>query len=140
MYELAYKMLGGEKSDMSSVSACLNIIRNGLPISMLESGSELLGITNVEYAHLIGDSLSSIQRKIKTNGSLSPASSEHVLLLTELARQADEYFCDQEKRKRWFSRSNAALGNVTPLSICDMFTGINLVNDELNKLKYGFTA
>lgn len=140
MYESAYKMLGGKKSDMSGVNDSLNLIRNGLPISMFESGSELFGITKAEYAHLIGDSLRNIQRKIKTNGFLSPASSEHTLLLTELVRQADEYFGDKEKRKRWFNRPNAALGNVTPLSICDMLTGINLVNDEINKLKHGFTA
>ncbi|WP_230861025.1 antitoxin Xre/MbcA/ParS toxin-binding domain-containing protein [Vibrio harveyi] len=30
--------------------------------------------------------------------------------------------------------------NETPLSFCDTITGIILVTEEINKLKYGYTA
>ncbi len=140
MYAAAYQLLGGKRSEMNSVNASLAKIREGLPATMFENGTELLGITKAEYADLIGENLRNLQRKIKSEGKLSPASSEHALMLTELVRQADQYFSDPEKRKRWFNRPNIALGNVSPISVCDTVTGIQLVSDEINKLKYGFTA
>ncbi|MHA2938040.1 type II RES/Xre toxin-antitoxin system antitoxin [Vibrio sp. RC27] len=140
MYSTAYQSLGGKKSDMSNVAQSLAMIRNGLPVSVLDNGTEQLGVTKQEYALLIGENLRNIQRKTKANGKLSSASSEHVLMLAELVNQCDKYFGDTEKRKRWFQRPNVSLGNVTPISICDTVTGIKLVSETITKLTYGFSA
>ncbi|EMY6611152.1 MULTISPECIES: antitoxin Xre/MbcA/ParS toxin-binding domain-containing protein [Vibrio] len=140
MYEQAYKILGGNRGDMSTVTQSLELIRNGIPSSMLEVSAQYLGVTKKEFAVIIGESIRTLQRKSKNDAPLSPASSEHTLILTELIRQADEYFEDVEKRKRWFMRPSAALGNSTPLSLCDTVTGINIVLEEINKLKYGLVA
>lgn len=140
MYANAYQMLGGKKSDISSIAESLTLIRNGLPISILENGTQLLGVNKSEYAHLIGVNLRSIQRKQQSNGKLSPSSSEHALMLADMVRQADEYFPSREATLRWLNKPSVALGKNAPLSICDTVTGINLVIEEISKLKHGFTA
>ncbi len=140
MYEHAYQMLGGNKAEMATVASSLALIRQGLPVSTLENGTELLGVTKTVYAHLIGVNLRSVQRKHQTDGKLSPASSEHALMLAEMVRQADEYFSEREATLRWLNRSSVALGSASPLSICDTVTGISLVIEEINRLKHGFTA
>ena len=74
------------------------------------------------------------------NARLSPASSERALMLADLVRQADEYFGERASTLRWLNTPRVVFGKETPLSICDTVTGINLVIDELNKLKYGYMA
>ncbi|CAM3616884.1 hypothetical protein VA7868_02972 [Vibrio aerogenes CECT 7868] len=140
MYASAYQMLGGEQSEMATVEKSIALIRNGLPVSALEHGTRLLGVTKTEYARLIGVNLRSLQRKQQTSGCLSPAASEHALLLAELVRVADGYFAQRKATLRWLNQPVVALGNVSPLSVCDTYTGIHLAMEEINKLKYGLTA
>ncbi|WP_432459223.1 MULTISPECIES: type II RES/Xre toxin-antitoxin system antitoxin [unclassified Agarivorans] len=140
MYESAYQMLSGTKVKIGSVPEILTIIRTGLPVSILDSGTDLLGVNKTEYAQLIGANLRSIQRKQQTSGKLSPASSEHALMLAELVRLADEYFKDRDATLRWLNRPSLAFGHYSPLSVCDTVTGINVAMEEINKMKYGFTA
>ncbi|AIW22307.1 DUF2384 domain-containing protein [Vibrio coralliilyticus] len=140
MYASAYQMLSGTKVKIGSVPEILSIIRTGLPVSILDNGTELLGVNKTEYAQLIGANLRSIQRKQQTSGKLSPTSSEHALMLAELVRLADEYFKDREATLRWLNRPSLAFGNCSPLSVCDTVTGINMAMEEINKMKYGLTA
>lgn len=145
MYNAAYKMLGGKISVTNEspnfLAENLSLVRNGLPIEMVDKGMELLGVNKSEYARLIGVNVRSLQRKSKdADARLSPMSSEHVLLLADLLGNSIEYFGDREKALAWLDRKNIALGDVTPLSICDTVAGINVVNATLNKLRYGFTA
>jgi putative toxin-antitoxin system antitoxin component (TIGR02293 family) len=141
MYSSAYEMLGGDKRQAHSVSDSLNIIRQGLPVGTLDKGMVILGLSKTEYAKIIGVNLRSLQRKMKEpNATLSPTSSEHALMLTDMVKQADEYFGDRDATLRWLNKPSVVFGKETPLSLCDTVTGINLVTEEINKLKYGFTA
>ncbi|HCH2722955.1 TPA: DUF2384 domain-containing protein [Vibrio parahaemolyticus] len=125
---------------MSSPLQSLVVIRDGLPVLFFEKGREHLSVSKSVYAQLIGVSLSSIQRMKKANMRLSPASSEHVLMLTDLVVQCDSYFDDIEKRNHWLNCPNLSLGNATPISICDTAMGIKLVSEAIVKLKSGFVA
>ena len=140
MYATAYKMLSGSKVKIGSVPELLSIIRTGLPVSILDNGTKMLGVNKTEFSQLIVANLRSVQRKQQTSGKLSPTSSEHALLLAELVLLADEYFKDREETLRWLNRPSLAFGNCSPLSVCDTVTGINMAMEEINKMKYGFTA
>ncbi|HCG7134093.1 TPA: DUF2384 domain-containing protein [Vibrio parahaemolyticus] len=140
MFSRAYQLLGGEVRNMSNPLQSLVVIRDGLPVLFFEKGREHLSVSKSVYAQLIGVSLSSIQRMKKANMRLSPASSEHVLMLTDLVVQCDSYFDDIEKRNHWLNCPNLSLGNATPISICDTAMGIKLVSEAIVKLKSGFVA
>lgn len=140
MFSTAYQLLGGEVRNMSNPLQSLVVIRDGLPVLFFEKGREHLSVSKSVYAQLIGVSLSSIQRMKKANMRLSPASSEHVLMLTDLVVQCDSYFDDIEKRNHWLNCPNLSLGNATPISICDTAMGIKLVSEAIVKLKSGFVA
>ncbi|MFM2593540.1 antitoxin Xre/MbcA/ParS toxin-binding domain-containing protein [Vibrio harveyi] len=140
MFSKAYQLLGGEVRNMSNPLQSLVVIRDGLPVLFFEKGREHLSVSKSVYAQLIGVSLSSIQRMKKANMRLSPASSEHVLMLTDLVVQCDSYFDDIEKRNHWLNCPNLSLGNATPISICDTAMGIKLVSEAIVKLKSGFVA
>ncbi|HBC3976574.1 MULTISPECIES: antitoxin Xre/MbcA/ParS toxin-binding domain-containing protein [Vibrio] len=141
MFSAAYEMLGGEKRKAHSVSESLKIIRQGLPVGMLDRGMLVLGLTKTEYAKIIGVNLRTLQRKMKEpNATLSPTASEHALMLTDIVIEADEYFGDRDATLRWLNKPSLVFDKETPLSLCDTITGIILVTEEINKLKYGYTA
>lgn len=145
MYNSAYALLGGsitaQPNSPDNLAENLSLVRNGLPVEMVDKGMQLLGVNKTEYARLIGVNVRSLQRKSKDDDArLSPMSSEHVLLLADMLNNSINYFGERDKALAWLDRKNIALGDVTPLSICDTVAGINMVNETLNKLKYGFTA
>ncbi|EGQ8060788.1 DUF2384 domain-containing protein [Vibrio parahaemolyticus] len=141
MFSAAYEMLGGEKRKAQSVIDSLKIIRQGIPVEMLDRGMLILGLTKTDYAKIIGVNLRTLQRKMKEpNATLSPTVSEHALMLADMVKEADEYFCDRDATLRWLNKPSLVFENETPLSLCDTKTGIILVTEEINKLKYGYTA
>ncbi|EJE8546560.1 DUF2384 domain-containing protein [Vibrio vulnificus] len=141
MFSAAYEMLVGEKHKAHSVSDSLKIIRQGLPVGALDRGMLILGLTKTEYAKIIGVNLRTLQRKMKEpNATLSPTASEHALILAGMVKEADEYFGDRDATLRWLNKPSLVFENETPLSFCDTITGIILVTEEINKLKYGYTA
>ncbi|MEF1336974.1 DUF2384 domain-containing protein, partial [Vibrio rotiferianus] len=94
-----------------------------------------------DYARIIGVNLRTLQRKMKEpNATLSPTASEHALMLADMVKQANEYFGDRDATLRWLNKPSLVFENKTPLSFCDTITGIILVTEEINKLKYGYTA
>ncbi len=141
MFSAAYEMLGGDKRKANNVSNSLKIIRLGLPIEVLDRGMLILGLTKTEFAKIIGVNLRTLQRKIKEpHATLSPNASEHALMLADMVKEADEYFGHRDATLRWLNKPSLVFENETPLSLCDTITGIILVTEEINTLKYGYTA
>ncbi|WP_345772782.1 antitoxin Xre/MbcA/ParS toxin-binding domain-containing protein [Vibrio sp. Isolate22] len=141
MFSVAYEMLGGDKRKAHSVSDSLKIIRQGLPVGTLDRGMLIIGLTKTEYAKLIGVNLRTLRRKVKEpNATLSPTASEHALMLTDMVKEADVYFGNRDATLRWLNKPSLVFGKETPLSFCDTITGIILVIEEINKLKYGYTV
>ena len=141
MFSAAYEVLGGEKRKAQSVIDSLKIIRQGLPVEMLDRGMLSLGLTKKDYAKMIGVNLRDLRRKMKEpNATLSPTATEHALMLADMVKEANESFGDRDATLRWLNKPRLVFENETPLSFCDTITGIILVTEEINKLKYGYTA
>ncbi|MCY9845809.1 antitoxin Xre/MbcA/ParS toxin-binding domain-containing protein [Vibrio caribbeanicus] len=141
MFSAAYEVLGGEKRKAQSVIDSLKIIRQGLPVEMLDRGMLSLGLTKKDYAKMIGVNLRDLRRKMKEpNATLSPTATEHALMLADMVKEANESFGDRDATLRWLNKPRLVFENETPLLFCDTITGIILVTEEINKLKYGYTA
>ena len=140
MFSAAYEMLGGDKHKTVSLGDDLKILRQGLPVEAFDKGMLILGLNRAEYAKLIGISLHTLQRMKGTKTTLSPMCSEHILMLTDMVGHAGAYFGNREAALRWLKTPGAVFANETPLSMCDTKTGISLVKEEINRLKYGYTA
>ncbi|CAH7192216.1 hypothetical protein VCHA29O37_90191 [Vibrio chagasii] len=74
------------------------------------------------------------------NSTLSPTASEHALMLANMVKKADEYFGDRDATLRWLNKSSLVFENDTLLSFYNTLTGIILVKEVINKLKYGYTV
>ncbi len=65
-------------------------------------------------------------------------SSEAILLMAEVLEYGNLVFNNEtEKLNRWLMKSNMSLGNVTPESLFDTLSGIQVVHNCLNRLEHG---
>ncbi|MEO6436990.1 MAG: MbcA/ParS/Xre antitoxin family protein, partial [Tepidisphaeraceae bacterium] len=78
-------------------------------------------------------------RRLAANDTLSPAESEKVLRLGDIARRAEQTFGNAKAAREWLMAENLALGG-TPLSLIDTEAGAAQVRRILGTLDYGGIA
>ena len=98
--------------------------------------ASLLAISDKEMARLLNQSVATFHRQAKA-GRLDAATSERLLLLSQLASYGASVFQDQAKFTRWLRRPLRLLGERSPLDLLDSLTGIQLVDDILGRIEYG---
>ena len=96
----------------------------------------LMAISDKEMARLLNQSVATFHRQAKS-GRLDAATSERLLLLSQLATYGASVFQDQAKFTRWLRRPLRLLGERSPLELLDSLTGIQLVDDILGRIEYG---
>ncbi|MBC8154315.1 MAG: DUF2384 domain-containing protein [Bacteroidetes bacterium] len=96
----------------------------------------LLGVSDKEMAPLLNQSIATFHRQAKT-GRLDAATSERLLLLSQLANYGTTVFQDQGKFTRWLRRPLRLLGERAPLDLMDSPTGVQLIEDILGRIDYG---
>ena len=98
--------------------------------------ASLLAISDKEMARLLNQSVATFHRQAKV-GRLDAATSERLLLLSQLATYGASVFQDQGKFTRWLRRPLHLLVERSPLDLLDSLTGIQLVDDILGRIEYG---
>lgn len=98
--------------------------------------ASLLAISDKEMARLLNQSVATFHRQAKA-GRLDAATSERLLLLSQLGTYGASVFQDQAKFTRWLRRPLRLLGERSPLDLLDSLTGIQLVDDILGRIEYG---
>lgn len=139
MYETEYALLGGDKKQMRTTEDTLRVIREGLPIKMVEAAVKALEVSKNELVPLIGLNLRSYQRK-KNAGHLTAQQSEHTLAMMSVLTNATEYFGTREVALKWLKTPQMIFSNQEAIDYLDTMTGIDFVNDVINRMKYGMTA
>lgn len=88
------------------------------------------------YTHMTSRTL---QRK-KYNEKISVEASERAILIGKLYYKGEQLFGDLERFKKWMDSNNISLDGKKPKDYLDTFAGINLINEELLRIEYGYTA
>ncbi|MGU3812731.1 antitoxin Xre/MbcA/ParS toxin-binding domain-containing protein [Vibrio diabolicus] len=70
----------------------------------------------------------------------SGTSNEFKTALLEMLDEADNYFGDRESTIAWLSKPNIAFKFQAPISMCDDISGVRLVVEQINRLKFGNLA
>ncbi|MEC4048895.1 antitoxin Xre/MbcA/ParS toxin-binding domain-containing protein [Flavobacterium sp. SUN046] len=116
----------------------VNLIRKGVPYGSIEVISKRIDVPIKKMLHLFGLPQTTYNKKRREQSLLNGRDSEIVLILTELVDYGIEVFNnDKIKFQRWLKKSNASLGGSTPESLLDSITGIQEVENCLNRIEYG---
>ena len=115
----------------------LNIGREGLPKSAVDTLSEHLGISRKTMAEDILDlSVRTLERK-GADEKLDSRTSAHALELARVMEHAYAVFEDEAAVQRWLAHENRALAGHKPLQLMGTLTGLNMVHDVLTRIEEG---
>ncbi len=113
--------------------------RQGLPASTIDEAVAYMSVAQKDLLAALRIPVSTFHRRLAANDTLSPAESEKVLRLGDIARRAEQTFGNAKAAREWLTAENLALGG-SPLSLIDTEAGAAQVRRILGTLDYGGIA
>ncbi|USH05594.1 MbcA/ParS/Xre antitoxin family protein [Grimontia kaedaensis] len=117
----------------------LDIIRHGLKVKHARKVMKEMAMSSGEWVTLIGLSPRSLQRKSDSD-LLTPSQSEKTLAIRRVVDLAVEYYEDRDTALDWLKTPQLAFGGKAAVDYLDTNTGIQYVENVLNRLMHGMTA
>ncbi len=116
----------------------VEVIRQGIPYHAIEGISERLKSPVKSVLAIVGIAQTTYNKKKSEHALLDSRESELIVLLTELIDYGIAVFNNEEgKFQRWLKKPNVSLGGHSPDSLLDTATGIDEVNNCLNRIEFG---
>ena len=135
-------LLGGKavlKKTPRSMLDWIDVVRNGLPASVIDSLSKAIELSQADLGRAVGIPERTLARR-KREGVLSSEESTKILRLARVVGRASEVFYGREAAMAWLKASNASLGGAAPLSLLDTDIGVETVLDTLGRIEHGVFA
>ncbi|MBV6448363.1 MAG: hypothetical protein FCKEOINB_02017 [Nitrosomonas sp.] len=117
----------------------IEMIRNGVKVSLLVDAGQYYGLSQKKLAKLLGISNATITRKLNSQEKLGPIESERLARIALIETEAEEVFTSPELAKQWMLEPNLVLGE-SPLSLLDTDTGADEVRKILAAIADGSVA
>jgi putative toxin-antitoxin system antitoxin component (TIGR02293 family) len=115
----------------------IQVVRSGIPSESVVVMAEKMRVTQAQIAGWLHTTTRTLQRHINESTKFSPEISDRIAQLNRVYCRCEEVFMDAEKAAAWLNAPNYALGDVTPASLLDTITGINMVLNELGRIEHG---
>jgi putative toxin-antitoxin system antitoxin component (TIGR02293 family) len=135
-----FEQLGGRKSTGVEIRAegdMEELLRQGLPVSVLGNVRENWGFTIMELAGSLSIPKSTLMRMLERRNRMALADSDRVYRLASILTLAEEAIGNREKAQRWLRQPNQVLGNETPLRALETEIGARRVEQVLGRIAYG---
>ena len=135
--QTGHAALGGDLSRLANDGGVLDLVREGLPYSMLEELTVAIGGSQKELARVVGIPATTLGRR-KRAGRLTPAESDR---LVRIARLTDLVLAlmrgDPAAARRWLNTPQDIFGDETPLHRASTETGGREVEQLIGRLRHG---
>jgi putative toxin-antitoxin system antitoxin component (TIGR02293 family) len=115
----------------------LKRIQTGFSPNWIRATREAFKLSNDLLEALFNASISTLERRQKQQQPLDAVASERLDRVAMVASQALDVFEAPEKASRWMVTLNAALGDQTPLHLCESEIGARQVRRVLAAMEYG---
>lgn len=129
-------LIANELRGRSESERLLNI-QTGFSASWIRAIREAFKLSNERLEALFNSSMSTLERRQKQQQPLDPVASERLDRVAMIATQAVDVFEAPEKASRWMVTANAALGEQTPIHLCETEIGAKQVRRVLAAMEYG---
>ncbi len=130
--------LGWIHADASPI-AQVEIIRNGLDVSVIDTLSKAVGLPAYKFAETLKISPRTLIRRKNVRKPLDSVQSEKMLRVRRVLQEAESVLGrrDLQKAVVWLNREEASLGGVTPLSLLVTSAGEQAVMNVLGAIREG---
>jgi putative toxin-antitoxin system antitoxin component (TIGR02293 family) len=124
------------KKAVNSPGSLMESVQKGFPFSTFEAVQKELDISQKELSEILGIPTRTLSRRKDAN-HLSAVESDRLYRIIRIVSFTVEVLDDLEKARKWLKHPNIELGGETPLALLDTDIGVCLVEDVLNRIKYG---
>ncbi|MGH9379728.1 MAG: type II RES/Xre toxin-antitoxin system antitoxin [Thermoanaerobaculia bacterium] len=111
-------------------------IRSGLPYSAAETLMQVMGLSQVELASLLGVSERTLTRS-KRAVRLNPIASDRLVRLARVALHGSDALGSGDALRHWLRTPNRALGGRAPLTLLDTDVGVRDVEAVFGRIDHG---
>ncbi|MDB6145799.1 MAG: hypothetical protein JWP80_4843 [Pseudomonas sp.] len=132
----AFWLIAHELRDRSEGER-LERIQTGFSANWVRATREAFKLSNERLEALLNASISTLERRQKQQQPLDAVASERLDRVAMVATQALDVFEAPEKASRWMVTVNAALGDETPIHLCESEIGARQVRRVLAAMEYG---
>ena len=117
----------------------VTVIRNGLPVQVIESVTKATNLTQAELVRSLGMAERTILRRKKASASkpdtkLTPDETARLLRFARIAEAASRTFEDDELALAWLRQPNSTMVGNRPLDLLDTDLGAGFVVDTLEQI------
>ena len=117
----------------------VSVIRNGLPVQVIESVTKATHLTQAELVRSLGMAERTILRRKKASASkpdtkLTPDETARLLRFARIAEAASRTFEDDELALTWLRQPNSTMAGNRPLDLLDTDLGAEFVVDTLEQI------
>lgn len=130
-------LLSGSPSDPI---AAIRFVRKGIEYHDFLKVSTVIPLSIKEWSGILSVSERTMQRYEKENKNFDPPQTEKILQVALFYNKAAGVFGDPEKLRAWLEAPSVALGGNKPKDLLDSGMGIQLLNDELDRIEHGIFA
>ena len=106
------------------------------PDRVYELASQL-AMSVEDLSRILGLSIKSLRNYRHQGQTLKPATGEQLLKLSELLRWGEKVFGTKENFRQWLEIPSRGLDGQLPLTLLETGGGIDLVQEELERIAYG---
>lgn len=138
-YDIMEDMLG-KKGKGISISNPLDYIKigeKGISPTFLVHLMERFSLEKSLMADLVGVSMRTLFKWIKSDKSLTQSYSVKVLEMADLFLYGESIFKSREDFLSWIKSPNTALGGMAPAKLMSMPEGLSKVRDLLGRIEHG---
>jgi putative toxin-antitoxin system antitoxin component (TIGR02293 family) len=114
--------------------------RNGIGYLRFATLAKSFPFSVSDWSAFLHVSERTLQRYQKEEKTFDPVSSERIIEITLLYKQAVKVFGSRKKLDIWIDEPNLALGGNKPKDLLDSTLGVQLIRDELQRIEYGILS
>jgi len=145
----AYKTNDTEKEPLVSEPAVVyhatpfskvHFARKGVSPKFVSNLMVSYNLNKTETARLTDISTKTLERHMQSGKPFTGLQSDRLIELADLFEQGVETFGNRDKFIKWLNSEIPALGNHAPKDFLDTQKGIEIVSDEIGRIKHGIFA
>ena len=138
--ESVWSLLGFKKRKKASAYDVISAIRAGLPAQSVKVFSDAVDLSLSELSTYIHVSSKTLERRLKDNVALNVEASDRLVEMAKVFARASDVIGDKEHARKWLFKPSRVLGDVTPVSLLDTSSGVEIVMDELGRIEHGIVV
>lgn len=127
-------------SDESDAFMVVRTSLSGIAPASFRSLCQLMQVSSDALAMLLGSTERTFRNYVQQKKDLAPHVSEHVLRLADLYKSGLEVFGSVRAFNAWLQKPHIVFDEMVPWSLLQTIGGVQLVQEEVQRIAYGDLA